>query len=227
MEPSARLAELDEIAKTAAPETLRAIEFDRARQQQAAALNSFVDKQMRNYIRKDMATEKDPVRKLSEQGILHIKPEYLHDADAAERAELSREAARYNTLFDARSVSTNNQGQAWEDAADSSVYTGNARRYKNSMTAMEENPWLSKLDDKAPVNEVGDSQSFTQGLGLNHLMDELGNAIDPASDLPQHLKITPDQLKSGNFSMDAAVRHVAKINEWRDKTKATGLNVPA
>lgn len=219
MEPSALLAEIDEIAKTADPETLRAIEFERAGLGRKAALNSFVDRQLKNYIRKDLATEKDPVRKLAEQGVLHVTPEYLHDADVADIAELFRAAARYNTPFNARSISTNNHGQAWEDAADAALYVGNAKRYKGSVSATEDNPWLAKLDDAVPVTEFSDARSLTQGLGLSHLMDELGNAIDPASDLPVHLKITPDQLKSGNFSMDAAVRHVAKINEWRNKSQ--------
>ena len=220
MEPSARLAELDEIARTADPETLRAIEFDKARQRRNAVLNSFVDKQLKNYVQKDMATEKDPVRKLAEQGILHVYPEQLTYAHLAENADVSRETARTHTKFAAPKVSTTDTGSIWEDAADAGVYTGNAAKYRRMANEAEINPWLTKLDDSTPVHEINYPTYFVNGLGLDHLMDELGNAIDPASDLPQHLKITPDQLKSGNFSMDAAVRHVAKINEWRDKTKA-------
>lgn len=38
------------------------------------ALNDWVDKKLGKYVKNDMGTERDPVRALAEQGILHVEP---------------------------------------------------------------------------------------------------------------------------------------------------------
>lgn len=222
MLPEHRLRELTELeAKTTDPETLRAIGIDRVNQGRNSALNSFVDKQLSKYVKRDLATEGDPIRKLAEQDILHVTPDYVYDAEVADMAELSRKTARERGMPTAGSRGQSEAATAWDAAADASLYTGSAGSMaKSRRNLVKQNEWLGKVGPETRVYEPSSVPDMQHSLGLNHLMDELGNAIDPASDLPQHLKITPDQLKSGNFSMDAAVRHVAKINEWRDKTKA-------
>ena len=57
----------------------------------------------------------------------------------------------------------------------------------------------------------------TQDLGFPHLIDELSNALNPASGLPRNLQLTPEAVK--NMSMEKAVRLVSDINAHRAAQK--------
>jgi hypothetical protein len=59
------------------------------------------------------------------------------------------------------------------------------------------------LPEEAPYN-----------LGFNHLVDELENALNPNSGLPQELRLTPEGLSG--LSMEEAIRKVHGINQFRD-----------
>lgn len=55
-------------------------------------------------------------------------------------------------------------------------------------------------------------------LGLDHLTDELSNAMDPSSGLPKELLLEPKTLDKMNVAQ--AIEHVDKINAWRASQKA-------
>lgn len=220
-EPEDRLLQLDQFEKNMSdPLSLAALARDRIRLQNEVALNSFVDKQLTKYVKRDLATEGDPVRKLAEQGILHVKPESIYDADVADFANTSRRAARRNGFAKAGARGESDMAATWDAAADASLYTGKAKLInEDARHLVEQDPWLAKVDPSTPVYEPASAPVDGYNLGFEHLMDELGNALNPESGLPAHLRITPEQIKSGNFSMEAAVRHVAKINDWRRDQK--------
>lgn len=219
-EPEQRLRDLAKWeARENNPETLRAIGIARATQTRNAALNSFVDKQLTKYVKRDLATEGDPIRKLAEQDILHARPQDIYDADVADLAEMSRSKARKRGFPSAGPRGVSEEAAAWDSAADASLHVNKAGTLAKDANAVDIDSWLPKVDQETPVYEPSADPRQGYSLGFEHLMDELGNAINPKSGLPPQLQITPEQIMSGNFSMEAAVRRVAEINAWREAQK--------
>lgn len=72
-----------------------------------------------------------------------------------------------------------------------------------------ENPWLKKV---APDTPVYSPSILHDDLKLNHLTDEMKNALNPASGLPPELLLLPDKMPK---TVDDAIAHVGKINAWR------------
>lgn len=86
------------------------------------ALNKWVDSNLSNYIKKQMATPDDPVRALAEQGITHkrnLLDEYPRDAEGVKR---ERKAAG----FPEEGMAQSPMAQAWERASDESLATHRA-----------------------------------------------------------------------------------------------------
>lgn len=170
------------------------------------AFNNWIEGPLTKYIKRDMATEGDPVRKLAEQGVLHINPEQLN----INMATYSRHPLPGQT-FSARSP----VAQAWEGASDLKIQGGAAKDlpsyYKDT------NPWLAKVDPESQVHSIYEASQTGNDLGLDHLTDELRNALNPESGLPRHLQLTPEQMQQ--MGMEKAVRHVHAINEWRAAQK--------
>lgn len=178
------------------------------------ALNDWIDQKLTRYVKNDMGTPRDPVRALAEQGILHVPPEQLN----------------YNAALhgDPRWISPGEQHVAvsdaakrWEGAADRHIVPFDAEDMRKSPGILPENPWLSKLNPHDQVyttlsgaGSIADPH-MAEDLGFNHLVDELHNAVRPNSDLPGHLRLTPDQL--GKTNVPQAVQLVHKINQWREK----------
>lgn len=79
-----------------------------------AALNKWVDSNLTNYIKKQMATPDDPVRKLAEQGITHM-PLGIHPS------EVSTSRARKQQGFPASGMGQSELARRWEDIADASI----------------------------------------------------------------------------------------------------------
>lgn len=177
------------------------------------ALNDWVDKKLTKYIKNDMGTERDPVRALAEQGILHVPPEQLN----------------YSPRFHGdprymgpgvRHVAQAVPAKAWEGAADLTIHPSIARQFQQipGPESAADQGWLGKLSPETPVYSPAEPASLRHDLGFNHLVDELRNAVRPDSDLPRELRLTPEQL--GRTNVPDAVRLVHKINQWREKAKS-------
>ena len=84
---------------------------------QDAALNKWVDSNLTNYVKKQMGTPDDPVRKLAEEGITH-KPGLLEDYPRnTEDLKNQREAAG----FPEEGMGQSPMAQSWERASDESL----------------------------------------------------------------------------------------------------------
>jgi hypothetical protein len=131
----------------------------------------------------------------------------------------TRKAEEWETLSDAE-IDFNLAGNYQEDLQslrDKSV------RNKSGYTPVslqdsilelaEKNPWIEKLSPETPLYKIRGPQQFSQGLGFNHLMDELRASISPNSELPAHLRLTPETLNK--VSVADAVKRVSEINDWR------------
>jgi hypothetical protein len=117
--------------------------------------------------------------------------------------------------------------QVWEGATDYMMgynLVGDLSGLQSSSSPevrrfFEDNPWIVEVSKKDPNRKLYlPSENLGSDLGFDHLRDELLNSIDPGGDLPQQLRLTNEQL--GRMSVPDAVRHVSKINKWREKKKA-------
>lgn len=205
------------------------------------AINDWIDKKLTKYIRNEMATPDDPVRKLiQEKGISHLPEE-----DLLREGSWSSEntmTMRRNRGFPEEGLALKQHEEAgypaglpeertrmakgWEDLTDPLITQLEAGDYLNPKLVGEgvdamylrENPWLAKVDPQSPVYSAGSPRGYpisvtNNDLGFTHLVDELKNAMSLRSELPPSLRIDPDDLKK--MSMAQAVERVAKINEWR------------
>ena len=117
-------------------------------------------------------------------------------------------------------------GKLWERYADYSIFPRPAgqrlsenksltRNFSNVQPVEEANPWLLKVPPETQVYELSNYSDFA---GFPHLVDELKAAVNPASEVPEHLRLTVDQLDK--VTMPQAVKRVAEINAWRAKQAA-------
>jgi hypothetical protein len=170
-----------------------------------AALNSWVDTKLNKYIKNEMATPEDPVRALAERGVLHVDPMQV----GINRYRAPDERARQG--YPKYGVSE--AAMAWEDSTDVAIKPWTAGEISQTWPkeVVERDPWLAKVDPGSKVYEP--RRASVEGLGFNHLIDELRNATRADSDLPANLRWKPEDLKK--VTMAQAVERVAKINEWR------------
>jgi len=195
------------------------------------AINSWLDTKLSKYIRNEMATPEDPIRKLAEEGILHVDPAQLNfDPDMYGHPIIDGAGnviGTYGAQSFPRLLAKSDTAKAWEGASDNSLWFNNAKELMQEETAganwaedfRRENPWITQVAQNDPTRKIYfPSEDIGSDLGFDHLRDELLNSIDPESGLPQQLRLTNEQL--GRMSVPDAVRHVSKINKWREKQKA-------
>ena len=178
------------------------------------ALNQWVDRRLKPYLRNELATPGDTVRKLiDEHGITHIKD--LENSGQYPRAVYEN---RRQAGMPEEGHATSELGKIWENLADSSVHTMPAKEFIGDYLATAtQNPGLIEAATRDPNAKIHQLDSdFDVKLGLDHLMDELRSSL--TGNVPQHLALTPKTLE--RMTMADAVRHVAKINDYREKQMA-------
>lgn len=178
------------------------------------AINKFIDTKLNKYIRNDMATPEDPLRRLIDQGQI-IPPEALHPVEGDKRKMIGYD--RRSAGFPEEGYATTEGGRGWEDATDiaissnkASIFTGGS--FPEDVAA---SPWLTHLDPATPVYSF--YGSFGRELGFEDLVDDLYASMitNGIPDLPQHLRITPKDLD--RMSLVEAVERVAQIEQWKIK----------
>lgn len=136
----------------------------------------------------------------------------------------TRKAEEWETISD-KGI-TQSPAAAYQDqfriARDNSSTVGN----RNSALRMaENNPWIEKLSPETPLYKIDDELHFASDLGFNHMMDELRASLSPNSELPAHLRLTPETLNKVNVA--DAVKRVSEINDWRaleaEKAERAGM----
>ena len=78
---------------------------------------------------------------------------------------------------------------------------------------LDQNPWLSKVDPETKVYKL-DEMNPDVGLEFRHMIDEVKTAMDPASNLPKHLKIAAKDLEK--MTVDDVSALSGKISAWRN-----------
>lgn len=188
-------------------------------------LNDWIDKKLVRYIKNDMGTAEDEVRKLFDQGITHTTE--LDDSLARNPVVLSR--IRQNAGKPIEGVATTDLGKKWEVAADNQIFPIKAgslltpeSKYEKAelKDTLKNNPWLTKVPPETPTYQLGPATHIrgADPLGFRHLVDELRSATIEGSTLPEHLRLDPKKLDK--VTVPQAVQLVDKINKWREANKA-------
>ena len=176
------------------------------------ALDTWVDQKFKPYVKNQMGTPEDPIRKLIEQGVYHMPEESLQTlgflpeevATARKRygfpeegmAVQKHEAEGFPEANDARVRAA----EGWEAATDTLLNPKHASEFRGA--DLSQNPWISKLDPNAPIHEIPEYES-PRHLGFDHIMDVLREDVAAGRIRPEQLsKITMEQAVRRTFEYD-------------------------
>jgi len=163
------------------------------------AVNSWIDSNLRNYVKNQMATPNDPVRKLAEEGILHMAP-YGEQGVVSSRLMNKRMGLGQDPLGMGRS----DPARFWERLSDISVDAYPAGSYKHGSldeSLLKDNPWLQKIPDETMIYS---GKGLGGDLGFDHIIDVLRQDVREG-------RIRPEQLNK--VSMEQAVRRVHEYDQ--------------
>jgi hypothetical protein len=97
--------------------------------------------------------------------------------------------------------------------------------YQYYLDVVDQNPWLAKADPNTKLYELVTPTEIADQLGFKHMVDELRASLSPNSELPEHLRLTPETLSK--VSIPDAVKRVSEINSWRaleaEKAELAGM----
>jgi hypothetical protein len=176
------------------------------------ALNNWVDRNLTNYIKKEMATPEDPVRRLAEQGITHMPANEIDFANAFLPEKLA--VKRMNAGFPTQDLGESPAAQGWERITDELINVAPASQHTRPLTpaeirqgvksTTEADPWLNKVDPNTPIYYPENMDSLGRDLGFDHIVDVLREDLATG-------RIRPEQLSK--VSMEQAVRRTAEYDQ--------------
>jgi hypothetical protein len=212
--PTDQLVQLIDLAKSRGNETLAAsLERDLQSAIKRDAGNKFIQSNLKNYITKEMATEKDPVRKLAEQGITAFPKTEDEYGDVMLRnyGSATSKLRRNQTGFPEKGVAESKLAKHYETLADEAISPRKAKRYQDiqKLPYMQrprgapDMPFVEKLDPESFMYQLSDEADFEK-LGFNHIMDVLREDMAAG-------RIRPEQLSK--MSMEQAVRRTHQYDE--------------
>jgi hypothetical protein len=185
------------------------------------ATNKWVDANLRNYIRNEMGSPKDPVRDLADKGIKAFPVDENDFGPMYSRSRVGVKSAREQAGFPEEGVAQTPAGQHYENLTDNLIASGDAKYYqeaqKNPMDpknfGMPMAPWIQKLAPEEKLygfRMTPDAPTFDD-LGFNHIVDVLREDVATG-------RIRPEQLSK--VSMEQAVRRaheydMQKLEEMR------------
>lgn len=130
--------------------------------------------------------------------------------------------ARQEAGFPRHGMAKGQTATDWEvlsDKAAMPVEAGDARTgIDAAFGLLSANPWLEKVGKDVPVYGTELRRGVEDRLGFSHLTDELRNALNPESGLPEALRIAPEKLAKMNVAQVAKL--VDDINAYRAGAKA-------
>ena len=178
----------------------------------ANAINNWVERNLTNYIKKEMATPEDPVRRLAEQGITHMPANEIDFANAFLPEKLA--VKRMNAGFTPQGLGESPAAQGWERITDELINVAPASQHTRPLTpaeirqgvksTTEADPWLNKVDPNTPIYYPENMDSLGRDLGFDHIVDVLREDLAAG-------RIRPEQLSK--VSMEQAVRRTAEYDQ--------------
>ena len=174
------------------------------RLEQDAALNKWVDSNLTNYVKKQMSTAEDPVRKLAEEGITHL-PQGTRMPTNMSSVKTTRQEAGFP-----EAMGTSPEAQVWEALSDKFPAFGTTGEMQSVGRG---EPWMEKVDPFTRVHGISlmGSDSMVKDLGFDHVMDVLRQDVAAG-------RIRPEQLSK--VSMEQAVRRTAEFDQEMAKRMA-------
>jgi len=173
------------------------------------ARRQWVNSNLKNYIKKQMGTRNDPVRKLAEKGVTHLKG-FTGDV---ERATPYVTAKRKRVGVPVEGVGESPEAKAWETLSDDAIHS-----YTPHKDMIEKNPWMKDLPAGEQVITYGPRNS--QPLGFEDLVEDVYQRLDNDEIRPDQLnKVTvADTVKSVN---DKRVREEEAARRAMENNRAT------
>ncbi len=187
-----------------------------------ASVDNWIGTKLNKYIQNEMGTPQDPILELANRGTLHYTPDPFRD-----RGGVAAERRGHAGFPIAGTYPDSELARNWEGWTDGAIkpYRAGELIDQHGYSDLDA-PWMSKIDPNTPVYTTP-AQGFGaagaygppsyRALGFDHLVDELRNAVNPESGLPQNLLINPNKLD--RITVPQMVEHVAKINKWRVEQK--------
>jgi hypothetical protein len=168
IEPEKQLAKMQERYTPEAMESLSPelrVPVDRAMKEitDAIAINKWIDGNLTNYVKKEMGTPDDPVRKLAEQGITHT--ELRADPDRMEYLQAIRKAEG----FPAEGMAQSPLAKQWENITDDSIRVSKAGKIQGA-AGISERVAQARAEVDAYTKEL--DKNF-----LERMRDHTGNDI--------------------------------------------------
>jgi hypothetical protein len=168
------------------------------------ALNSWIDSNLTNYVKKQMATPEDPLRKLAEQDITHFPiaedPTFWNRQGESARSQLGGTQMAQSDL-----------AKQWENRSDSMIGRDTAQEFQDMMRQApgmfeKESDWIKKLPPETDLYKTrGVGRRFNpQDLGFDHVLDVLRQDVAAG-------RIRPEQLNK--VSMEQAVRRTYEYDQ--------------
>lgn len=205
-------------------------------------INDWIDTTLTKYVKNRMATPEDEVRKLADEGVLHTDPTpWIDEGFETRRGKTgfppegiakSELGHSWEDLADDSIGTFRPKDLVDQDAYDALVYPDEhiisksvpieykdeyvenlKKRIIESLPLKDQ--WIAKMATDGRDAPIYDLSGSTEGLGFDHLVDELNNMLDPNSGLPMNLRLTPEGLKG--LSMEEAVKKVHQTNQFRAK----------
>ncbi len=151
------------------------------------------------YIKNEMGTPDDPMRALAERGGLHVEMSPDEWSEAASSV-ISRQPIGSYLGMDQLYTPAGSDPRAGYDFGASLALNM---------------PWLKKAPVTDELYGIGDTRALQEKMGMSHLLDEMRNAMDPRSGLPNDLAVRPESL--GRMGLAQAAERVGLINQFRAK----------
>jgi len=174
---------------------------------------------LKKYVRNDLATENDPIRKLIEQGISHLTEEDM-DAAIAQGVRHQAEANRMTTGYPRHGISPTEEGGLYESIADASIKPLSVERMMSPRFASEEtrnlilekNPWIAKLYNDPAADPNTMTYQLNQYLGSTPL--GFGTLIDNIVEDVAAGRLDPKDINK--YSVEAAVIRADAIRKEKE-----------
>lgn len=174
--------------------TIRQMENELQVAKRNNAINQWVDRNLTNYIKNQMATPEDPVRRLAEEGITHKSDLGDYRTNPSRMVEQRRGQAG----FPEEGMAQSDLAKQWENLTDISFQSRPAKGVSDSRY-----PWIAKLDPETPVYG-GVKSDIARELGFDHIIDVLREDVATG-------RIRPEQLSK--VSMEQAVRRTHEYDQ--------------
>ena len=177
------------------------------------ALNNWVDRNLTNYVKKQMATPEDPVRKLAEEGIVHIP--------TSEVGVNRYRAPEHRNRYGGEQLGQSEAAKAWEDASDVAI---NAPKVEEIISPgfIDRNPYVEKLPLDERIYGLNSPASYSQeikGLGFDHIIDVLREDVASGRIRPEQLnKVSMEQAVRRTYEYDQELAR--RMNEARATSRA-------